>query len=239
MCCNPTIGSSFFPFFFFFSLRNGNTKPTNSLERRRALWLQCSVVHISGPDEPAEAFCSDPSPPEPSQGVCQCSRRGRSRGEMRWHGVGRGVLLWWSQLVVAAINQQWSGITGVVVRPRCNYPLGKRTTQDRQRRSSALANETVGSLICGCQKFCARFPPRPVTTIIMWNVCLSKGNGVTLRQSALILLSRGETKICGKVENIKSMDVSECWLFIWIQFSQPYVEQTQTLQLKVWTHLLV
>lgn len=127
---NPT-SAELWLIFFCFPLRNGNTKPRNSLERGRALWLPCSTVHISGPDEaenmniwgqPSTArrgLPLRPSPLKPSEGiisVCQCSRRGGRR--VRWAGLGWGVLSWFSQLVVSAINQQWSGITGVVVRPR-------------------------------------------------------------------------------------------------------------------------
>lgn len=90
------------------------------------------------------------------------------------------------------INQRSSGITEVVVRPalrphswpHCDYPLGKgphRTdggvAQHWPTKQTALSSVTARNPEL-------RFPSvdsRPVTTIIMWNVFLSRGNGVTPR----------------------------------------------------------
>lgn len=117
----------------------------------------------------------------------------------------------WSQQLISNGLASLGLLSGLVLRPRiwprCDYPLGKRTTQDRRRRSSAPAIETVGSLFGGCQKFCARFPPRPVTTIIMWNVCLSKGNGVTRRHIVRFPCSGEEQKYVGRPKS------SSEWIF--------------------------
>lgn len=142
-CCNPTITET--------PLRNGNAKPRNPLERSTALWLQCSAVHITSPDETENmniwahrGLLLRPCPLKLGKAisVCQCSRRaGRRKG---YGGVGWGGLyfydganLWSMQLIsngLASLGLLSSLIPRPRLWPRCDYPLGKRTTQDRRQR---------------------------------------------------------------------------------------------------------
>lgn len=136
--------------------------------------------------QPIEAFPFWPFPLKASD------RNLASQMERRWWGWGGGSFHDVPSLWSRQINQRSSGITEVVVQPalwphiwpHCDYPLGKgpHRTDGGVAQHWPMKQTALSSVTARNPKL--RFPSvdsRPVTTIIMWNVFLSQGNGVTPR----------------------------------------------------------